>query len=136
MTQETINNILEIYDAAKDKGKAMNQICALFHVHKDELKTLLHDNGRKLRSGRPSGHKKITLEDSTEDPEKAADLSEYNSAKVGTTPEYVKQVLEEKVEDLSAEIAHLEESIAEMESEKIKLNARIMEIHSFFNQFF
>lgn len=130
MTEKTIENMLAIYDEAKDKGKAMNQICGLFGIHKDELRKILQEHGRKFKKGKPS-----TRENEAQT---GADLSEYNSTKVAPTPksEYVKQVLEEKVEDLSAEIAHLDENITRLESEKMQLNARIMEIHSFFNQFF
>ena len=121
MTQETIENILTIYDQAKNKGKSMNQICGLFHIHRDELKKMLKENGRKL----PSGRLNPSPDEDKKDPIEAA----------AAVPEYVREVLDEKVEDLSTEIAHLEENIAKMESEKTKLNARIMEIHSFFNQF-
>lgn len=129
MTNETVNNILAIYDDAIDKSKAINQLCGMFQIQKDDLKKVLKDNNRRIPVGRPTASVAVHKEE----PKVEKDTEKVPAA-AAVVPDYIKEVLEEKMDEIDAEIDRIEIQERELTAKKTQLETHRIDIHNFLNK--
>lgn len=103
MTQETINNILIMFDEAVDKVKGVNSIAKVMGLPREEIVRILLENGREVlrRRGRKPKEPDQAAVEETKDPEQAAAEIKDRPLPI---PKYIFDVLFKELDCLDADI--------------------------------
>ena len=103
MTQETVDNILIMFDEAIDKVKGINGIAKVMGLPREEIVRILLDNGRvmpKKRGRKPKEPQEAAAEEIKEPQEAAAEIKE----RILPIPNYIFDVLFKELDRLDADI--------------------------------
>lgn len=103
MTQETINNILIMFDEAVDKVKGVDSIAKVMRIPRQEVVRILLDNRRgipKKRGRKPKDPEQAAAE-KTKEPEQAAAEIKDRPLPI---PQYIFDVLFKELDRLDADI--------------------------------
>lgn len=123
MTQETVDNILIMFDEAIDKVKGINGIAKVMGLPREEIVRILLDNGRgmpKKRGRKPKEPQEAAAEEIKEPQEAAAEIKE----RILPIPNYIFDVLFKELDRLDADIEV-------RTKELLDLNQRYTEISQF-----
>ena len=96
MTNKTTENILSLYDEALNKTKALRDLAKTFNVPRDELKTILIDNGRDVPYA-----KKKKQDDEQKDEAKEDDPDRTAVPEVLPVPQAVLETLAKEMDALA-----------------------------------
>lgn len=125
MTDLTKGNILDIYDEAINKNKAINDISKLFGFPRDEIKDVLAENGRALPYQKKPKSPEVTEEvvspdqEAEDEPDKAADRLPI--------PNYVFDVLIKELDALDMQINAMSQKLAELSTKYTDISKFIKE---------
>lgn len=115
MTDKTKADVIEIYDAAKDKKEQVRLMVEMGFGTRAQIINALHEAGRAMEF-KTSGRKAKPQNDKTPEPEEDKKQPERLPM-----PQDVKQLLIDELEGIDASIKELEEIIQDREIEKRKL---------------
>ena len=114
--------VLETFDQAENKRKAIEATSRLLRVSPDEIKEILQSNGREIDFKKPIKTKEerptATIKNRIMEPAREADPPEKpkEAAAPEPMPDYVKDVLLKGVDQLEAEIKEVTERLHMLEN--------------------
>ena len=111
MTNKTTENILSLYDEAINKTKALRDLAKTFGLPRNELKTILIDNGRDVPYV-----KKKKQEDEQKDEAKEDDPDRVVVPEVLPVPQAVLETLAKEMDALDEEIRDVTETLEHLKS--------------------
>ena len=129
MTQKTKQNILELYDEALDKNKAIRDIAKTIGVPQEEVRDVIYENGRPI----PPKRTKTEVKSEPDDPvipdegDKAADQEAQEAAAILPIPNYIFDVLMKELDSLDMQINALSQKLADLSTKYTDISKFIKE---------
>lgn len=129
MTQKTKQNILELYDEALDKNKAIRDIAKTIGVPQEEVRDVIYENGRPI----PPKRAKTEAKSEPDDPDcpdevvKAADQEAEEAAAILPIPNYIFDVLMKELDSLDMQINALSQKLADLSTKYTDISKFIKE---------
>ena len=135
MTQKTKQNILELYDEALDKNKAIRDIAKTIGVPQEEVRDVIYENGRPI----PPKRTKTEAKSEPDDPDcpdevaKAADQEAeeaqepQEAAAILPIPNYIFDVLMKELDSLDMQINALSQKLADLSTKYTDISKFIKE---------
>lgn len=119
MTQKTKQNILELYDEALDKNKAIRDIAKMIGVSQEEVTDVIYEYGRPIPPKRTKSEPKKEPDDfdcpddeaAAQEPEESQEAQE--AADQLPIPNYIFEVLLREMDDLDAQINAMTQELAD-----------------------
>lgn len=129
MTQKTKQNILELYDEALDKNKAIRDIAKTIGALQEEVRDVIYENGRPI----PPKRTKTEAKNEPDDPvipdegDKAADQDAQEAAAILPIPNYIFDVLMKELDALDMQINALSQKLADLSTKYTDISKFIKE---------
>lgn len=131
MTNKTQQNILELYDEALDKNKAIRDIARTFDVSQDEVTDVIYMNGRPIPPKRRKNEPKEEPDDfdCPDDEATAQEPEEAQEAAVQLLPipNYIFDVLMRELDTLDMQINALSQKLADLSTKYTDISKFIKE---------
>ncbi len=130
MTQKTMQNILELYDEALDKNKAIRDIAKTIGVPQEEIRDVVYENGRPIPPKRTKAEPKEEPDDSDcpDDEAAAQEPEEAQEAAVQLPiPNYIFDVLMRELDTLDMQINALSQKLADLSTKYTDISKFIKE---------
>lgn len=129
MTQKTKQNILELYDEALDKNKAIRDIAKTIGVPQEEVRDVIYENGRPIPPKRTKTEAKSEPDDPviTDEGDKAADQEAQEAAAILPIPNYIFDVLMKELDALDMQINALSQKLADLSTKYTDISKFIKE---------
>lgn len=131
MTNKTQQNILELYDEALDKNKAIRDIARTFDVTQDEVTDIIFKNGRPipLKMTKSEPKKEPDDFDCPDDEAAAQEPEEAQEAAVQLLPipNYIFDVLMRELDTLDMQINALSQKLADLSTKYTDISKFIKE---------
>lgn len=133
MTQKTMQNILELYDEALDKNKAIRDIAKTIGVPQEEIRDVVYENGRPIPPKRTKAEPKEEPDDlDCPDDEAAAQETEESqetqeAAVQLPIPNYIFDVLMRELDTLDMQINALSQKLADLSTKYTDISKFIKE---------
>lgn len=129
MTQKTKQNILELYDEALDKNKAIRDIAKTIGVPQEEVRDVIYENGRSIPPKRTKTEAKSEPDDSVipDEGDKAADQEAQEAAAILPIPNYIFDVLMKELDSLDMQINALSQKLADLSTKYTDISKFIKE---------
>lgn len=129
MTQKTKQNILELYDEALDKNKAIRDIAKTIGVPQEEIIDVVYENGRPI----PPKRTKSEPRPETDDPDcpdeeiESADQEGQEAAVQLPIPNYIFDVLLRELDALDMQINAMSQKLADLSTKYTDISKFIKE---------
>ena len=129
MTNKTKQNILELYDEALDKNKAIRDIARTFDVTQDEVTDVIYKNGRPI----PPKRTKSEPRPEPDDPDcpdeeiESADQEGQEAAVQLPIPNYIFDVLLRELDALDMQINAMSQKLADLSTKYTDISKFIKE---------
>ena len=130
MTQKTMQNILELYDEALDKNKAIRDIAKTIGVPQVEIRDVVYENGRPIPPKRTKAEPKEEPDDldCPDDEAAAQEPEEAQEAAVQLPiPNYIFDVLMRELDTLDMQINALSQKLADLSTKYTDISKFIKE---------
>lgn len=129
MTQKTKQNILELYDEALDKNKAIRDIAKTIGVPQEEVRDVIYENGRPIPPKRTKTEAKSEPDDPVipDEDDKAADQEAQEAAAILPIPNYIFDVLMKELDSLDMQINALSQKLADLSTKYTDISKFIKE---------
>lgn len=135
MTQKTKQNILELYDEALDKNKAIRDIAKTIGVPQEEVRDVIYENGRPIPPKRTKAEAKSEPDDPVipDEGDKAADQEaqetqeSQEAAAILPIPNYIFDVLMKELDSLDMQINALSQKLADLSTKYTDISKFIKE---------
>lgn len=133
MTNKTKQNILELYDEALDKNKAIRDIARTFDVSQDEVTDVIYKNGRPIPPKRRKNEPKEEPDDfdCPDDEAAAQETDESQEAQEAVVqlpiPNYIFDVLMRELDTLDMQINALSQKLADLSTKYTDISKFIKE---------
>lgn len=130
MTQKTMQNILELYDEALDKNKAIRDIAKTIGVPQEEIRDVVYENGRPIPPKRTKAEPKKEPDDldCPDDEAAAQEPEEAQEAAVQLPiPNYIFDVLMRELDTLDMQINALSQKLADLSTKYTDISKFIKE---------
>lgn len=131
MTNKTKQNILELYDEALDKNKAIRDIARTFDVTQDEVTDIIFKNGRPipLKMTKSEPKKEPDDFDCPDDEAAAQEPEEAQEAAVQLLPipNYIFDVLMRELDTLDMQINALSQKLTDLSTKYTDISKFIKE---------
>lgn len=130
MTQKTMQNILELYDEALDKNKAIRDIAKTIGVPQEEIRDVVYENGRPIPPKRTKAEPKEESDDfdCPDDEAAAQEPEEAQEAAVQLPiPNYIFDVLMRELDTLDMQINALSQKLADLSTKYTDISKFIKE---------
>lgn len=129
MTQKTKQNILELYDEALDKNKAIRDIAKTIGVPQEEVRDVIYENGRPIPPKRTKTEAKSESDDPVipDEGDKAADQEPQEAAAILPIPNYIFDVLMRELDALDMQINALSQKLADLSTKYTDISKFIKE---------
>lgn len=130
MTQKTMQNILELYDEALDKNKAIRDIAKTIGVPQEEIRDVVYENGRPIPPKRTKAEPKEEPDDfdCPDDEAAAQETEEVQEAAVQLPiPNYIFDVLMRELDTLDMQINALSQKLADLSTKYTDISKFIKE---------
>ena len=129
MTQKTKQNILELYDEALDKNKAIRDIAKTIGVPQEEIIDVVYENGRPI----PPKRTKSEPRPETDDPDcpdeeiESADQEGQEATVQLPIPNYIFDVLLRELDALDMQINAMSQKLADLSTKYTDISKFIKE---------
>ena len=135
MTQKTKQNILELYDEALDKNKAIRDIAKTIGVPQEEVRDVIYENGRPIPPKRTKTEAKSEPDDPVipDEVDKAADQEgqeaqePQEAAAILPIPNYIFDVLMKELDSLDMQTNALSQKLADLSTKYTDISKFIKE---------
>ena len=131
MTQKTMQNILELYDEALDKNKAIRDIAKTIGVPQEEIRDVVYENGRPIPPKRTKAEPKEEPDDfDCPDDEAAAQEpqeAQESAVQLLPIPNYIFDVLMRELDTLDMQINALSQKLADLSTKYTDISKFIKE---------
>lgn len=129
MTQKTKQNILELYDEALDKNKAIRDIAKTIGVPQEEVRDVIYENGRPIPPKRTKTEAKSEPDDPVipDEDDKTADQEAQEAAAILPIPNYIFDVLMKELDSLDMQINALSQKLADLSTKYTDISKFIKE---------
>lgn len=130
MTNKTKQNILELYDEALDKNKAIRDIAKTIGVPQEEIRDVVYENGRPIPPKRTKAEPKEEPDDfdCPDDEAAAQEPEEAQEAAVQLPiPNYIFDVLMRELDTLDMQINALSQKLADLSTKYTDISKFIKE---------
>lgn len=129
MTQKTKQNILELYDEALDKNKAIRDIAKTIGVPQEEVRDVIYENGRPIPPKRTKTEAKSEPDDPVipDEGDKVADQEAQEAAAILPIPNYIFDVLMKELDALDMQINALSQKLADLSTKYTDISKFIKE---------
>ena len=133
MTQKTKQNILELYDEALDKDKAIRDIAKIFKVSEEDVTNIVFKNGRPVPAKRrneaiiePDDFDCPDDEAAAQEPEESQEAQEA-AVQLLPIPNYIFDVLLRELDALDMQINAMSQKLADLSTKYTDISKFIKE---------
>lgn len=129
MTQKTKQNILELYDEALDKNKAIRDIAKTIGVPQEEIIDVVYENGRPIPPKRTKSEPRPETDypDCPDEEIESADQDGQEAAVQLPIPNYIFDVLMRELDALDMQINALSQKLADLSAKYTDISKFIKE---------
>ena len=129
MTQKTKQNILELYDEALDKNKAIRDIAKTIGVPQEEVIDVIYENGRPIPPKRTKSEPRTEADD-PDCPDEVIEGTDQETQEAAVQlpiPNYIFDVLMKELDALDMQINALSQKLADLSTKYTDISKFIKE---------
>lgn len=127
MTKKTKQNMLELYDEALNKTKAIRDISKTFNISRFELVDMLYENGRPIPEKLQEKNEEMTKAEEDVVPDQETENVPDQAAAPLPIPNYIFEVLIKELDSLDMQINAMSQKLADLSTKYTDISKFIKE---------